>query len=202
MGLFFFAGLSLNLFSALGLALGDSTWKDRDDPSAERRGIPILPWLLFLLTVFFSSLILRFLIRLLKVGALLYFLTFPLCFLVFRILKRGLTVLLPRRSNLPPDEEENPLPLDALCVTAVYLCAVLSASLPESLILALGFAAGGLFVLVLQREVLRRSALEAPPRFMQGAPLLALSLGILSLIFSSLGGILLNILGSSFILFP
>jgi electron transport complex protein RnfA len=55
----------------------------------------------------------------------------------------------------------------------------------EALILALCFSLGLGFSLAVLREISRRSRFEAVPPFLRGSPLALISLGLLSLIFSS-----------------
>jgi electron transport complex protein RnfA len=56
---------------------------------------------------------------------------------------------------------------------------------PEALFLSLSFSLGVFLSLEILREVRRRSTLEAVPLFLRDTPLALISLGLLSLIFSS-----------------
>ncbi|MDR3123314.1 MAG: hypothetical protein LBU16_06000 [Treponema sp.] len=84
----------------------------------------------------------------------------------------------------------NGLALASLCMTLR-----LAITLAEALALTLGFSLGALLAAVILHEINRRSSLEAVPESLRGAPLTLISMGLLSLIFSSVSAIFLRVLG-------
>jgi electron transport complex protein RnfA len=84
---------------------------------------------------------------------------------------------------------------NSLSLVGSYLTLTLASALAEALVLALGFSLGLLFSFLLVREIEKRSRLEAVPPCLRGSPLLLISIGFLSLIFSSASALLLGAAG-------
>jgi Na+-translocating ferredoxin:NAD+ oxidoreductase RnfA subunit len=81
---------------------------------------------------------------------------------------------------------------NGLVLTALFLTLRLAASIGEALILSLGFSAGTLAVSHLFSAVHERSRFESVPPFLRNTPLMLIALGLMALVFSSLGLILLE----------
>jgi electron transport complex protein RnfA len=84
---------------------------------------------------------------------------------------------------------------NGLSLASLFLTLRLALKATEALALTLGFSLGVLLSALILREISRRSSLEAVPEPFRGAPLSLISMGLLSLIFSSLSAIFLRILG-------
>jgi electron transport complex protein RnfA len=84
---------------------------------------------------------------------------------------------------------------NGLALVSLFMTLRLARSPAEALALTLGFSLGALLAAVILREINRRSSLEAVPELFRGAPLTLISMGLLSLIFSSVSAILLRVLG-------
>jgi electron transport complex protein RnfA len=84
---------------------------------------------------------------------------------------------------------------NGLALASLFLTLRLALNPAEALALTLGFSLGVLLSAMILREISRRSSLEAVPELFRGAPLSLISMGLLSLIFSSLSTIFLRILG-------
>jgi electron transport complex protein RnfA len=84
---------------------------------------------------------------------------------------------------------------NGLALVSLFIALRLAPTLVEALALTLGFSLGALLAAAILREVNRRSSLEAVPALLRGAPLTIISMGILSLIFSSVSAVLLRVLG-------
>jgi electron transport complex protein RnfA len=82
-----------------------------------------------------------------------------------------------------------------LAPASLFLTLRLAVSLADALVLSLGFALGCLVSALILREINKRSSLEAVPRAFRGIPLTLISMGLLSLIFSSVSAIFLRTLG-------
>jgi electron transport complex protein RnfA len=82
-----------------------------------------------------------------------------------------------------------------LAVASLFLSLRLAVSLEDALVLSLGFSLGALAAALILREISKRSSLEAVPGTFRGAPLALISMGLLSLIFSSVSAIFLRALG-------
>jgi electron transport complex protein RnfA len=84
---------------------------------------------------------------------------------------------------------------NGLALVSLFMALRLALTPAEALALTLGFSLGALLAAVILREINRRSSLEAAPELFRGAPLTLISMGLLSLIFSSVSAILLRVLG-------
>jgi electron transport complex protein RnfA len=84
---------------------------------------------------------------------------------------------------------------NGLALASLFLTLRLALKAAEALALTLGFSLGVLLSAMILREISRRSSLEAVPELFRGAPLSLISMGLLSLVFSSLSAIFLRILG-------
>jgi electron transport complex protein RnfA len=85
---------------------------------------------------------------------------------------------------------------NGLALISLFMTLRLALTPLEALALTLGFSLGALLAAVILREINRRSSLEAAPELFRGAPLTLISMGLLSLIFSSVSAILLRVLGA------
>jgi electron transport complex protein RnfA len=83
---------------------------------------------------------------------------------------------------------------DGLVPLALLLTLNVGITLAEAAVLAFGFALGILLAALILNEIRRRSALEAVPHFLRGTPLTLISMGLLSLIFSSASVMFFNAL--------
>jgi electron transport complex protein RnfA len=84
---------------------------------------------------------------------------------------------------------------DGLIIAALLMTLRLAGSFAEAVVLSLGFSLGSLSAILILKSIHRRSTLEKVPPFLRGLPLLLLSMGLISLIFSSAAAILLQALG-------
>jgi electron transport complex protein RnfA len=84
---------------------------------------------------------------------------------------------------------------NGLALVSLLMTLRLALTPAEALALTLGFSLGALLAAVILREINRRSSLEAAPELFRGAPLTLISMGLLSLIFSSVSAIILRVLG-------
>jgi electron transport complex protein RnfA len=183
------SALSLNLVLHLGLGIRNIK-NEADKPLGARW----YQWVVLFLAILLLWLLFTYIFSPLSLGFLEYFLLFPLSALVCG----GLETLFRRLFPRLPESREQFSPAsgyDGLVLAALILTLRLSASFVEALVLALGFSLGGLGVFFLLREIRRRSALEKVPRALRGMPLILISMGFLSLVFSSASVILLHLLG-------
>jgi electron transport complex protein RnfA len=183
------ASLGMNLLVQFGLGLGVLAARDGDlTPPASYRasaaaGALVLCAALLILWIFFT-----YVLAPLGLGFYWYLLLYPLSV----SLMKGLDKL--RKKALPTVQALEP----CFCFSSKggsgaaeflpigLLIAIHLALRPhEALFLSLCFSLGVFFSLEILREIHRRSHLEAVPRFLRGLPLSLISLGLLSLIFTS-----------------
>jgi electron transport complex protein RnfA len=177
------AGLSWNLLLQFGLGMAGGLKKN---------SLPVLQLLclflsvLALFTVFFS------LSALANLGFFEYILYYPLSCLSCLGLETVFSPLLPKKIG---EKTFNCLSAyDGLAVAALFLTRHLAETLAEGLFLSFHFSLGVLIGLVILAEIRRRSSVEKVPRFLRGKPLLLISMGFLSLVFTAAAGIFYRIL--------
>ena len=183
-----FSGFSLNLLLQFALGLQGITERNR------RFTLPffqmgVLFFSTFTLWLFFTRLL----------GPLPgEFLEYFLCFPLFVLLSLGLELFF--RRLLPGFSGNvriyNPLTAyGGLGLAALIFTLRLAFSLAEAAALAFSFSAGVILSMLVLREIRRRAVLERVPDILRGTPLVFISMGLLSLILSSVMGILFKILG-------
>jgi len=82
-----------------------------------------------------------------------------------------------------------------ITAAAVFVCINIAGNFLEAVMLSFGFTAGIMIVFLIIREIRRRAALEAIPQFLGGNPLILISMGLLSLVFSTASLMVLRIIG-------
>ena len=188
--LFVCAGLSFNLILYFGLGLQSITL------SEEKSSALSLPF--FQAGVLFASvlilwLILTFLLPFLAFGFIEYFLLFPfsvlVCVGVEYLSVQVIPSLIPDKKHFSADTGYN-----GLVFASLFLTLQLAEDIFSALVLSLSFALGTLLTMFLLHYIHKRSILEAVPANIRGRPLMLITLGLLSLIFSSLTTIFFKIL--------
>ncbi len=79
---------------------------------------------------------------------------------------------------------------NGITAVSVFICMSVAGSLAETIFLSFGFVLGIYLVFVIVGEIRRRAFLENVPVFLKGKPLILVSMGMLSLVFS-VGSLLL-----------
>ena len=124
-------------------------------------------------------------------GIFAYVLLFPVSFLVYK----GLEFLLYDQILKRDINEESFISFPGgITAAAVFMCLNIANNFMEAFLLSFGFTAGILLVCFIIREIRRRAALEAVPVFLRGKPLIVITLGLLSLIFSAASLMLLRMI--------
>jgi electron transport complex protein RnfA len=167
-----FSSLSVNLLLQCGLGMRRIIREGEKPLPFAQMGLLVLAVLV--LWVFFSYLP--------ALGFFTYLLLFPLSSLVYAGLEELFFRLTLKRTFPRP---QTCCSFDGLTAAALFLSLHLASGFVEAAVLALGFALGLLLSLLILAEIRRRALMEAVPRFLQGSPLTLISMGLLSLIFSS-----------------
>ncbi|MDR0640885.1 MAG: hypothetical protein LBG07_00325 [Treponema sp.] len=181
------ASLAMNLLVQFGLGLGILAGDEEDYlPGFCRVWGPVFFAGLFFLWLFFT-----YILSPLGLGFYWYLLLYPCS----AALVRGFEVLgsregilkffLPRRGSRQIPPLIRPKGWVEFLSLGLLISLHLALNPLEALFLALGFSLGLIFSLAVLRELGRRSRFEGVPPFLRGSPLALISLGLLSLIFSS-----------------
>jgi electron transport complex protein RnfA len=192
------SGLSLNLIIQFGLGIqcivldGEEKKRVYELPLVQG-GILFLS--LPILWAFFTCILVP-----LSLGFFEYMLLFPLSVLVCMGLEAAVKHLFPKAKLALPVLPETKLfdPLSAyngLVPAALLMSLNMASSLIDAAVLALGFYGGLLLAILILREIQKRASLEAVPEFLRGLPLMLISMGLLSLIFSATGIIFIKYFG-------
>ncbi|MDR1024894.1 MAG: hypothetical protein LBL56_04145 [Treponema sp.] len=195
------ASLAMNLLTQFGLGLTLAGARDGENPKENFRLFPPaflgFSAALFLLWLFFT-----YILSLLNPGLYWYLLLYPLS----TALTKGLDRLPGKIGRIGPGRKwSSPgagIPVSFLSFPrgwgeflpfGLLISLHLALQPPEALVLALGFSLGLCLSLGIIREIQRRSQFEAVPSFLRGSPLTLISLGLLSLIFSSASILFFNL---------
>jgi Na+-translocating ferredoxin:NAD+ oxidoreductase subunit A len=114
-------------------------------------------------------------------GLYIYILLFPVSYIVYEALEFLLFHQLLKKR--PVNEYSISFP-GGITAAAVFLCVNIANNFPQAVVLSFGFTAGICLVLIITGEIRRRAALEAVPVFLRGKPLVLISMGMLSMVFS------------------
>jgi electron transport complex protein RnfA len=120
-------------------------------------------------------------------GLFVYVLLFPVSYIVYGALEFLFFHQLLKKS--PENECSVSFP-GGITAAAVFICLNIANDLTQAALLSFGFTLGICLVLIIVGEIRRRAALEAVPVFLRGKPLVLISMGMLSLVFS-VGALLL-----------
>ncbi|MDR3171704.1 MAG: hypothetical protein LBU17_08785 [Treponema sp.] len=180
-----FSSLSLNLILQFPLVIREME-QEESVPTPFFQGGVIFVSVLFLWVVF------SYILSPLSFGFLEYVLLFPLSALVCMGLELLCTRFLPR--IVPASKMFTAFSAyNGLALSSLMLTIHLAVTFAEACILSLGFALGVLLSLFLLKEIRIRSRREAVPPFLRGVPLMLISMGLLSLIFTSVAALLYSV---------
>jgi len=83
---------------------------------------------------------------------------------------------------------------DGLVPISLIITLAVANNFASAFVAALSFTVGNLVAMLILNEIRRRSTLEKVPHFLRGSPLVLISMGLLSLIFTSAAALFFKIL--------
>ncbi|MDR0599209.1 MAG: hypothetical protein LBG84_03890 [Treponema sp.] len=182
----FFTALSLNLFVNFGLGIREILARERT-PAWNL----CYPWIiLFIVTALFWPAF-ALLLHLLG-GVFNSILLFPLVILGSMGLEELLFYAFPSLGDNPRVFKAGSA-YNGLSAASLALTLHFAFNFGEALLFSLAFSGGGLFTFLVIKEIQKRAILETVPRRLRGTPLVLLSMGLLSLIFSAVSALFLRI---------
>lgn len=183
----FFASLALNLIVQFGLGIREIAGEEKE------AGLPFFQAGVFFIAVLILWFVFSYLIVPLSPPFFEYFLFFPvsavLCIGLETASERFFPQIVPAKKLFSAVSAYN-----GLALTALVLTLHLATSAVGAFVIALGFSAGILLSILILKEIRKRSFIEAVPPFLRGKPLMLISIGFLSLIFTATTTILLTTL--------
>jgi electron transport complex protein RnfA len=217
-----FSGLSLNLLLQFGLGIRElidlaDLKPESPPPQREWEGLASTGWIVVFLTALILWLVFTYLLVITAFDFLESFLLLPAALMVSAALRAVFAYFFPGgkitlHTGVPWERPALMLrrlmtragfgealtrgsSCNGLALASLFMTLRLARSLGEALALTAGFSLGALLAAAILREINRRSSLEAAPALVRGAPLALRSMGLLSLIFSSISAIVLRVLG-------
>ncbi|MCL2184233.1 MAG: hypothetical protein FWB86_00030 [Treponema sp.] len=192
--LFIYSGFTINLL--LQCALGIKEAVEAKIPQ-EGEGSPLDKYSLIKSVIVFLTIILLWVIfskviyNLIQ-GIFIYILLFPVSYLIYN----GIEYLIFRFIFKKDTEEDRYANFNGgVTAVAVFLCLNLSNDFLETVVLSFGFIFGIFIVNLIIREIRKRASLEAVPLFLRGKPLVLITMGMLSLVFTSASLLLFRMIG-------
>ena len=193
-GLAVFSGLSLNLLLQFALGTKDTAGDTKADVKKE---VPVIQICFLFISVIFLWVIFNHIMPVFWKGFSEYFLYFPASALFCLGLEFLCQKALPKL-NLNSTGMKKIFSAytayDGLVPAALVITSLAADTFAGAFVLALFFAIGNLLSMLILNEIRRRSAMELVPRYIRGSPLTLISMGLLSLIFTSAAGIFFKIL--------
>ncbi|MDR2194857.1 MAG: hypothetical protein LBP19_10435 [Treponema sp.] len=189
-----FASLSLNLIVQFGLGIhGISENENRVANGAYP--LPFFQVSVLFITVFVLWMLFFYIVRpffsVLFTNVLLLPCSILSCWVLELTADRFIPQIVPQRKLFSATTAYN-----GLAFTALLLTVYIASTIVEACVVSLNFSLGILFSILILNEIQKRSSIEAVPVFLRGKPLRLISMGFLSLIFTSTAAILLHILSA------
>jgi len=97
----------------------------------------------------------------------------------------------------PPDNAFSGITGGASIGAALFIILGLAGGAARAATLSFGFAAGAAAAVLITGEIRRRSATEAVPQRLRGGPLVLITMGLLSLVFTSVAAVCYSVLGAN-----
>ena len=141
--------------------------------------------LINVITIFISIILLwllfsRILFSILP-GIYIYILVFPVSFIFYNAIE----YLILRYLIKKEEKSEGFNFPGGITAVSVILCMFLANNIMETIVLSFGFTSGLFLVKLIISEIRKRAALETVPVFLRGIPLVLITMGMLSLIFTT-----------------
>ena len=180
------SAFTMNLVLQCALGINASSIKPGRILALVKLGIVFLS--VVILWVFFSGIISS-----IVSGIYIYIILFPVSFMVYDGLEFIIFKYMLKRDRSEECSVNFP---GGITAAALFVCINIANSFFSAVAMSFGFTAGIMLVLLILCEIRRRAALEAVPRFLRGKPLVLISMGMLSLVFSVSSILLFRIIGS------
>jgi len=182
-----FSSISMNLILHFGIGIkGASESKNPIDASTLVKSAVIF-FAVILLWLFFSKVVSS-----ISSGVFIYILLFPVTSIVYN----GFEYLIFRYLVKKDPKEEGIISFPCgITSIAAFICINIANNFLQAIVISFGFIAGIFLVNLIVREIRKRAALEAVPVFMRGKPLVLVTMGLLSLVFSTASLLLFKVIG-------
>ena len=178
-----FAGLSVNLVLQFALGAGQA---------GKGNTIPVYQIICLFVSVLFLWIIHTYMLNFIPWEFMGFFLFFPLSALVCMGLEYLERKLFPKKERIRLFSALTAY--EGLVPASLFLTVNLALTFTDALSLSFFFAFGCFLAVFIIKEIYRRSTLEEIPNYLRGIPLAFISMGLLSIIFSSAAWICYRVL--------
>jgi electron transport complex protein RnfA len=207
-----FSGLSMNLILQFGIGIRMIVLAENHGNSVEPSKREFLVWV----GIHFTSVMLLWLFFLFiqsafSMAGVEYILLFPLSCIVFTALEYLVNRFVFKKTidTEGPDifyssfadriltgnaKKSGAFISGSMTSAALFITCGIAGSFAEALMLSLGFSTGIALAILIMREIRKRSEMEAVPTCLKGGPLVLITMGLLSMIFTSAAIMFLNVL--------
>jgi len=182
-----YSSITMNLILQCGIGIrGAAESKNPIDLSTFVKSAIIFVTVI-LLWFFFSRMVIS-----IVSGIFIYVLLFPVASIVYS----GFEYFIFRYLLKKDPKEEGIICFPCgITVVIAFICINIAKNFSQAFVLSLGFSTGIFLVNLIVREIRKRAALEAVPVFMRGKPLVLVTMGLLSLVFSTASLLLFRVIG-------
>ena len=182
------SGFSMNLVLQCGLGIKGAAESKNPIGTSTLAETGIIFFSVILLWFFFSKVVYSII-----PGVLIYVLMFPVSSIVYDAFEYLVFKYICNEDSKSECTVSFPGGITAVCV---FMCVNLADGFLEAAVLSFGFTAGILLVYLIVWEVRKRAVLEVVPRFLRGKPLVLITMGLLSLVFSVISVLLFRMAGA------
>jgi electron transport complex protein RnfA len=183
-----FSGLSMNLTLQCGLGIGGAASSSSGGKSIkgalEKLGVVFVS--IVLLWAFFAKIISAF-----STELFVYVLLFPVASIVYDGFEYVICHFILEKEI---EKDCNISFCNGITAAALFACLNLADSFVQAAALSFGFVSGIFLSFLILREIRRRAVLESVPRYVKGRPLILISMGLLSLVFTALALLLFRMI--------
>jgi len=184
--LIFFSAFTMNPVLQCALGINAAPGNPGRKPTIIKLGVIFIT--VILLWVIFSMVIPS-----IVSGIFIYVLLFPVSYMAYN----GLDFLVSRYLfEIDSNDDCSVRFPGGITAAVLFICLNIANNFIEAAALSFGFAAGTLLVFLILFEIRRRAAFEEVPRFLRGKPLILISMGMLSLVFSTVSLLLFRMIRS------
>ncbi|MDR1839195.1 MAG: hypothetical protein LBQ93_06395 [Treponema sp.] len=178
---------SMNLVLQCGLGMKEAAESNNPLGISTLIKTGIILFSVILLWLFFSKIV-----NSIIPGILVYVLLFPVSSIVYDGLEHFVFSYVYKKDTEGECFVNFP---GGITAVSVFICVNIADSFLQAVVLSFGFMAGIFLVYLIIREVRKRAALEAVPLFLRGKPLVLITMGMLSLVFSIISVLLFRMIG-------
>jgi len=185
--LFTISAFYMNLMLQCGLGIKGTDESKKCKKISTLIGLGIIFFSVNILWILFSKIFIH-----ISAGLFIYILVFPVSYMVYEAFH-----LLFIRFIIKKDigKESFVCFPGGITAVSVFLCLNISNSFFQTFIISLGFVLGIMLIVLILREIRRQAFLEIIPAFLRGNPMILISMGLLSLVFSVSCTLVLRMIG-------